>query len=273
MQLIGSCVLCSRNFGVVAEIKLDGFDEGKPRVSDDEVTLPVALGVVLLVTGGQLTRFRKSEVVELIKSGSGPNVREFLMSRTCPACWPSDPDESDDSYSFEDDEYQDENDDEYDGDDEYEDGADEMSEDEFDEEYDDDGEPIQRPVRALKVEASGRATVVMVKDTSDIARELQLERSAVDHSYLGQLGVYIYFDGHSAQKKLPLNSYLAVLGGGPVRGGVVVVTDISRQNLRTPLWQDLRNEWVDERLFEVIAIVNSDKSIRKKVSSLLNLTK
>jgi len=265
MQLIGSCVLCSRSFGLTAEIKLDGFDEGRPRVSDDEVTLPVALGVVLLVIGGQLTRFRKPEVIELIKSGSGPNVREFLMSRTCPACWPSDPDEIDDSSSYEDDES------EYENDDECEDGADEMSEDDSDDEYDDDGEPIQRPVRALKVEANGQATVVKVKDFGDIARELQLERTDMDNSYLAQLGVYIYFDGYSAQKKLPLNSYLAVLGGGPVRGDVVVVTDISRQNLRTPLWQDLRNDWVDERLFEVIAIVNTDRSIRKKVADLLNL--
>jgi hypothetical protein len=257
-QLLGACVLCDRTVGVVAETKLDGINEGRPRVSADEVALPVALGVVLLVVGGQLTGFRQPEIVELIKSGSGPNVREFLGSRTCPACWPNDGDESTDPLSFE-------------GDDEYQEESDDTGDHDSDQEYDDDGDPIQRPVRALKVEAKGRATELRVKDFGDIAQELHLERSDVDHSYLGHLGVYIYFDGYSAQKQVPLNSYLAVLGGGPVRGDVVVVTDISGQNLRTPLWQDLRNDWVDHRLLEVIAIVNSDKSIRRQVSELLNL--
>jgi hypothetical protein len=252
--------LCGRNFGVVAEIKLNGFDEGKPRVSDDEVAIPVALGVVLLVVSGQLTGFQQPEVVKLMRSGSGPNVREFLGSRTCPACWPHDPDESSDSSSVGDD-------------DEYQEDSDEIGDDDSDQEYDDDGDPIQRPVRALKVEATGQATVVRVKDFDDIARELDFERSDVDNSYLGPLGVYIYFDGYSAQKQLPLNSYLAVLGGGPVRGDVVVVTDVSRKNVRTPLWQDLRDDWVDYRLLEAIAIVNSDESIREMISDSLNLDK
>jgi len=258
MQGIGSCVLCGRNFGVVAEIELDGFDEGRPRISNDQVALPVSLGVTLLVIGGQMTGFREPEVVELIKSGVGRNVREFLMSRTCPACWPDDPDEfADPSSTDTDSDYDEESDD----------GIDEDSE----HEYDADGDPIQRPVRALRVEAEGHTSLVEVANFDDIARELHMKASDVDYSYLGQLGVYIYFDGLSAQKQLPLNSYLAVLGGGPVRGDVVVVTDISRDNRRTPDWHDLRSDWVDHRLFGVIAIVNSDTSIRRRVSQLLNL--
>lgn len=114
-------------------------------------------------------------------------------------------------------------------------------------------------------------TVEQVSDFKDLARELGIQGGEVEYSYLVKLGVYIYFDGYSSQKQLPLNSYLAVLGGGPVRGDVVVVTDISSDNRRTSHWHDLRNDWIDHRLFEVIAIVNSDNSIRNLVSKLLNL--
>jgi len=258
MQVIGSCVLCGRDFGVVAEIELDGFDEGRPRISNDNVALPVPLGVTLLVVGGQMTGFRKPEVVELIKGGVGRNVREFLGSRICPACWPDDPDEfANPSSTDADGDYEEESDD----------GIDEHSE----QDYNDDDDPIQRPVRALRVEVEGQTSLVEVANFDDIARELHIKASDVDYSYLGQLGVYIYFDGLSVQKQLPLNSYLAVLGGGPVRGDVIVVTDISRDNHRTTDWHDLRSDWVDHRLFGVISIVNSDTSIRRRISQLLNL--
>jgi hypothetical protein len=258
MQLIGPCRLCDRNFGVVAEIELDGFDEGRPRIGIDHVALPVSLGVTLLVIGGQMTGFRDREVVELVKSGAGRNVREFLMSRTCPACWPDDPDDFPNPSST-------------DADSDCEEESDDRDDEDSEQEYDDDGDPIQRPVRAIKVEATGQVTVVQVADFKDLARELRIQGGEVDYSYLGQLGVYIYFDGNSSQKQLPLNSYLAVFGGGPVRGDVIVVTDISSDNRRTSHWHDLRNDWIDHRLFEVIAIVNSDNSIRNLVSELPNL--
>jgi hypothetical protein len=258
MQLLGKCVLCRRDFGVVPNNSLRLSKEVRRKASEDSVSMWVSLRVCLLVIGGQITRFKNSEVLDLIKKSCGSSVREFLGSRICPDCFPADQ-QDDEDVSDEDEEYDEDSTDE-----------DEESDDDF-LEYDEDGEPIQQPVRALQVKADGSSSAVTVKDFDDLTEHLGLQDGDVDHSYLRELGVFIYFDGWAAQRLSPLNSYLAVLGGGPVRGDVIIVSDIDQNETRSPVWQDLPEDWLDGRLSRVIEIVNTDPHVRKDIAEILGI--
>lgn len=249
MQLLGKCVLCRRDFGVVPNISLRLSKEVRWKASEDSVALWVSLRVCLLVIGGQVTRFKNPEVLDLIKKSCGSNVREFLGSRICPDCFPADQ-QDDEDVSDEDEESVDDED---------------FLED------DEDGEPIQQSVRALLIRADGSSSAITVKDFDDLTEHLGLQDGDVDHSYLRELGVFIYFDGWATQKLSPLNSYLAILGGGPVRGDVIIVSDIDRNETRSPMWQDLPEDWLDSRLSRVIQIVNTDPHVRNDIAEILGI--
>lgn len=254
MQILGKCVLCRRDVGVIPDISLRLSKEVRRKASEDSIAVWVSLRVCLLVIGGQITRFKNSEVLDLIKKSCGSNVREFLGSRICPDCFPADQQDDEDVSD--------------------EDSTDENEESVDDEdylEYDEDGEPIQQPVRALLVRADGSSSAVTVKDSDDLTEHLGLQDGDVDHSYLRELGVFVYFDGWAAQRLSPLNSYLAILGGGPVRGDVIIVSDIDQNETRSPVWQDLPDDWLDSRLSRVIEIVNTDPNVRKEIVEILGI--
>lgn len=249
MHILGTCAFCSRTFGVNFDLSLSGVNEGKVKYDDSSVELAVSLGVVLKVIGYQITGFRSSEVLNLVKAGSGLNVNEYLGSRICPACFP-DQQSSGTIYTNIDNEP---DDDEYD--------------DDFTE-YDDNGEPIQQPVRALKVGASGSTSVIHVDGFGALAENLSLDRENLNYTYIRELGVFVFFDDRASQRKADLNCYISVVVGGPIHGDVVVVSDFDEYNTRSSLWRDLRDDWFSSQLLKTVKIINSDPDAKKNVAKI-----
>lgn len=243
MQNIGNCVLCDRLLGVRPHVRLRGSVEGQVFVEGSNVVLPVSLVVSLLVVGGQLTGFANGEVQSLIHSASGPNVREFLNSLVCPLCFPSgDPEDKDEKNEY------------VDGDD----GDDE------EEEFDGDSD---KPVRVLKIEATGTVTDLTVCGLSDMKEQTEMTHDS-DQSYIKDLGLYFWYDGYAQQKNLDVNVFCSVLAGTAVRGDVVLIGDIKKSFTRSTDWEDLPADWFDHRLAEVIKIVNTDQNILKELKEL-----
>lgn len=251
MHILGTCAFCSRTFGVNFDLSLSGANEGKAKYDDSSVELAVSLGVVLRVIGYQITGFRSSEVLDLVKAGSGLNVNEYLGSRICPACFP-DQKSSGTNYTNIDNEP---DDDDY--------------EDDFTE-YDDNGEPIQQPVRALKVGASGLTSVIHVDGFGTLADNLSLDREDLDYTYIRDLGVFVYFDDQATQRNADLNCYISVIVGGPIHGDVVIVSDIDEYNSRSSLWRDLRDDWFSSQLLDTVKIINSDPDAKMNFARIRN---
>jgi len=246
MQNIGNCLLCGRIFGVRPHERLQGWSELAAYEDEGNVVLPVSLRVSLLIIGGQLFGFSHPQAQRMIIEGSGLNVKEFFISRVCPICFPS-PEEDFDREKDED--FDNENDEDFD--DDFEGGSD-------------------KSVKVLKISADGSVSPLTVCGLADMKKQSEMVADS-DCSYLGDLGVYFWYDGYAQQKNLKLNVYCSVLANSPVRGDVVVIGDITKNLQRSRDWEDLPEDWFDHRLLKVISLANMEDQVLELVTNLFEI--
>jgi hypothetical protein len=122
-------------------------------------------------------------------------------------------------------------------------------------------------VKVLKISANGPVTPHSIYEFDDVNGRSKLIAGS-DNYYLRELGVYFWYDGYAQQKNLRLNIYCSVLAGFPVHGEVLVIGDITKGMRRSPNFQDLLEDWFDQRVLEVISIVNMDEQVLELVTGL-----
>ena len=226
-------------FGVQPRERLRGWSELAAYENDGEVVLPVSLRVALLIIGGQLFGFQNSEVQRHIVSGSGLNVREFFISEFCPLCFSTITPEGEDATDVDVDQ-----------------NLDDYLEDESD-----------GSVKVLRISPSG--PVIQLTVYRDPEMELDTQIPAINQNhYVRELGVYFWYGRNDKRKNLKFNAYCSILAGFPIHGDVVVIGDITKNMRRSTNWEDLPEDWFDQRLLKVISIVNKDEQVVELVSGL-----
>jgi len=114
MLILGKCVLCGKEVSLVADSEVgNGSDRPVVHPFRSQVSLLVS-PTTFLLSLGWLTRGRKEEDwQDLLKRCAGENFREFVGSRVCPGCFPSDPHDDQENIGEERDDDEGDDDDEF----------------------------------------------------------------------------------------------------------------------------------------------------------------
>jgi hypothetical protein len=83
-----------------------------------------------------------------------------------------------------------------------------------------------------------------------------------------ELGVYFWYGRNDKRKNLKFKAYCSILAGFPIHGDVVVIGDITKNMRRSTNWEDLPEDWFDQRVLKVISIVNIDEQVVELVTGL-----
>ena len=226
-------------FGVQPHERLRGWSELAAYENHGEIVLPVSLRVALLIIGGQLFGFQNPEVQHHIVSGSGLNVREFFISEFCPLCFSTITPEGEDAIDVD---------------------VDQNLNDDLEDESD-------RSVKVLKISTSGPVIPLTVYRDPEMELDTQIPAINQNH-YVRDLGVYFWYGRNDKRKNLKFNAYCSILAGFPIHGDVVVIGDITKNMRRYTNWEDLPEDWFDQRLLKVISIVNMDGQVVELVTGL-----
>jgi len=238
MLILGKCVLCGKEVSLVADRKVgNGSDRPVVHTSRSQVSLLVS-PTTFLLSLGWLTRGRKEEDwQDLLKRYTGENFREFVGSRVCPGCFPSDPHDDQENIGEEKDEDEGDNDDEGD----------------YDDDLDEDEE--QSPVLGLLIRTDGRCEKISVKSVRHVCEILGCD--SADYYYDREFAVWIYrSDSQSSRSKV--NVYASSIANSFISGDCVLLYDLDKEGSRLDHWTDMGNHWFDNLLFQMIQRCNND---------------
>jgi len=255
MLILGKCVLCGKEVSLVADSEVgNGSDRPVIQLSSSQVSLLVS-PTTFLLSLGWLTRGRKEEDwQDLLKRYAGENFREFIGSRVCPECFPSDPD--DDQENTRDEGADDEGADDEGADDEGADdeGADDEGAD--DEGADDEGADDEfAQVLGLLIRTDGRCEKISVTSVQDVCEILGCD--SADHYYDREFAIWIYrSDSQTSRSKV--NVYASSIANSFISGDCVLLYDLNKAGSRVDHWTDMGNHWFDDPLFQMIQRCNKD---------------
>ena len=233
MLTLGKCVLCSKEVSLVLDDAVrDGRDFPAGNSSGSRVSLLIS-PLAFLLSLGWLTRGLKDEDwQDLLKRHAGENFREFVGSRVCPECFPSDPDDDRENIDEERD--------------------DEDSDEDGDENSDEDGDD---PVFGLLVRSDGNCKKVLVSSVREVCKILGCD--SADYYYEREFAIWIYrSDRQSPRSKV--NVYASSIANSFISGDCVLLYDLDNEGTRVDYWTNMGNQWFDSALFQMIERCNND---------------
>lgn len=229
MLILGKCVLCGKEVSLVADSEVgNGSDRPVAHPSSSQVSLLVSPTTFLLSLGWLTRGCKEEDWQDLLKRYAGGNFREFVGSRVCPECYPSDPDDDQENIHDDDDE----------GDDDEGDDDDELA-----------------PVLGLLIRTDGRCEKISATSVQDVCDILDCD--SADYYYDREFAIWIYrSDSQSSRSKV--NVYASSIANSFIPGDCVLLYDLDKKGSRVDHWTDMGNHWFDDLLFQMIQRCNND---------------
>jgi hypothetical protein len=225
--ILGTCVLCAKEFRAVSDIELYESKEfwfrGK---GDQHQYLSISKLTYLLVMGWLILGRSKEIWSGFVKSHAGVNLQEFVQSSTCQNCFPSDT-SSDSSRR--------------------------PSQKDPEEDLDDDP-PTE--VQSLLIKSNGDSMRVLVSD--DVLASDVLKCDDVEYYYDRDNGVFVYFSLSAVRGSAIPNVYGSALCNSYIAGDCLVISDLDSDSNRTSDYTNLTNDWFDPAFFKMIQRCNTD---------------
>lgn len=226
--ILGTCVLCAREFRVVPNIKLSESEEFWFKGEGNRHQYLSTSRLTYLLVMGWLVLGKSLDVWNGFVTGhAGANLQEYAQSATCPTCFPSDttsdssrrPSKPDSKLGL-------------------------------------DDNPTAK-VQSLLIKSNGDSKRVLMSDkmlASDVLR-----CDDIEYYYDRDNGVFVYFSLDAVRNSSLPNVYGSALSNSYVAGDCLVISDLDSDLNRRSDYTDLTNDWFDPAFFKMIKRCNTDK--------------